>query len=75
MTNNDDGGERKFRFFKTRRGMILASLEPYDMPSDFTREANTKEEIAEAKRKNPAQKKGPWEVEDTIVEEVATANG
>lgn len=75
MTDNNDGEERKFRFFKTRRGMILASLEPYDMPCDFTREPSTKEEMAEAKKANPTQKKGPWEIEDTIVEEVATAHG
>lgn len=76
MPHTEEDGERKFRFYKTRRGMIIASLEPYeDLPCDFTREANTPEEIEEAKAANPEQTEGAWEIDDTILVEVATAHG
>ncbi|KAM3508216.1 hypothetical protein MY11210_006816 [Beauveria gryllotalpidicola] len=57
-----DSGERRFRYYRTRLGMVIASIDPHEIPTNFTRSRQGSEGVDEFGEKAPVQ--------DTIVEEL-----
>lgn len=54
--------ERQFRYYRTRLGKVVASMEPYEVPSTFTRPREESDGV------DGSGEMGP--VEDTFVEEL-----
>ncbi|KAM3549228.1 hypothetical protein ARSEF4850_008969 [Beauveria asiatica] len=57
-----DSGERRFRYYRTRLGMVIASIDGQEIPANFTRSRQVSEGVDEFGEKSPVQ--------DTIVEEL-----
>ncbi|KAM3458340.1 hypothetical protein MY3296_000546 [Beauveria thailandica] len=57
-----DSGERRFRYYRTRLGMVIASIDGQEIPTNFTRSRQGSEGVDEFGEKSPVQ--------DTIVEEL-----
>ncbi|KAJ4145983.1 hypothetical protein LMH87_004814 [Akanthomyces muscarius] len=54
--------KRRFRYYSTRLGKVIASMEPYEVPSTFTRPREESDGVGEDGQIGP--------VEDTFVEEL-----
>lgn len=57
-----DTEERRFRYYRTRLGMVIASMDSQEIPTNFTRSRQGSERVDELGGKGPVQ--------DTIVEEL-----